>query len=217
LIWGLLRCGFAEHAHVQAAVEWVTETLAVNDGDESVPNPDDMCLGRHTCIRAVVPVLRGFAQLPPALRTPETDATVGQGVEFVLAHHVYRRSHNPEKVMNVKLTQLTFPGFYYVDFVDILHVLLDLGVRDPRMDGALAYLRRKQQKDGTWKLQRPYNERSGKRMAPTVVDLGARGEANKWVTLKALTALKKSTGPQQSTDLPDTECTDAAPANEPRG
>jgi hypothetical protein len=173
-------------------MDWVTETLTLADGDDSAANPDDMCLGRHTCIRAVVPVLRALAQLPLEARTPETDATVAQGVEFILAHHVYRRSHNPEKVMNARLTQLTFPGFYYIDFVDILHALLDLGVRDPRMDGALAYLRRKQRKNGTWMLQRPYNERSGRRMAPTVVDLGARGEPNKWVTLKALMALKRS-------------------------
>jgi hypothetical protein len=194
LLWGLLRCGLAAHTHVQASIDWINETLTFYDGDDSAPDPDNGCLGRHTCIRAIVPVLRALAQIPPEARSAATAATVAHGVAFVLAHQVYKRSHNPEKVMNVKLTQLTFPGFYYIDFVDILQVLADLDVRDQRMTSATAYLRRKQCKDGTWKLQRQYNERSGRRLAQTVVDLGERGAANKWVTLKALVALGATTG-----------------------
>jgi hypothetical protein len=114
----------------------------------------------------------------------------------MLVHHVYKRSHNLAKPLNAKMTQLTFPGFYWPDFVEILLVLMQLGIRDARMEDAVAYLVRKQRKDGTWKLQRTYNERSKRDTFPVVVSLDARGEPSKWVTLRSLIVLKRWFGGQ---------------------
>jgi len=93
--------------------------------------------------------------------------------------------------MNAKLTQLTFPSFYWPDFVDVLLILTGLGCKDPRMEDAIAYLQKKQSKQGTWVLQRTYNERSKHDTFPVVVPLEDRGAPSKWVTLRALAVLKR--------------------------
>jgi hypothetical protein len=191
LLWGLYRCGYGDDPRVHSALHWVVDTMRYNDGDDQVPDPDNGCWGRHVCVRGVIPILRALAELPKAYRDQETERVLQACVAFVLQHRVYKRSHNPDKPMNVKLTQLTFPGFYWPDFLDVLLILTDLGLRDPRMEDAIAYLRRKRSKQGTWKLQRTYNERSKHDTFPVVVPLDERGAPSKWVTLRALTVLKR--------------------------
>ena len=191
LLWGLHRCGYGDDPRVQSALRWVVEAMRYPDGDEQVPDPDNGCWGRHVCVRGVIPILRALAELPTKVRSEGTNRVLHEGVEFMLKHRVYKRSHNLDKPMNVKLTQLTFPGFYWPDFVEVLLILTGLGCTDPRMEDAIAYLRNKQAKDGTWKLQRTYNERSKHDTFPVVVPLEERGAPSKWVTLRALTVLKR--------------------------
>jgi hypothetical protein len=191
LLWGLYRSGYGHDVRVQSALRWVIDTMRYDDGNEQVPDPDNGCWGRHVCARGVIPILRALAELPDAYRSEETERVLREGIEFVLQHRVYKRSHNPDKPMNAKLTQLTFPGFYWPDFVDVLLLLTGLGCRDPRMEDAITYLRKKQSKAGTWKLQRTYNERSKHDTFPVVVPLEERGAPSKWVTLHALIVLKR--------------------------
>jgi len=191
LLWGLHRSGYGDDPRVQRGVRWVVDTVRYHDGDEQVPDPDNGCWGRHVCVRGVIPILRALAELPESARTSETDRVLQAGVEFMLQHRVYKRSHNPDKPMNAKLTQLTFPGFYWPDFVEVLLILTGLGCTDPRMEDAIAYLHRKQARDGTWKLQRAYNERSKHDTFPVIVPLEERGAPSKWITLRALIVLKR--------------------------
>jgi len=191
LLWGLYRSGYGDDPRVRRALRWVVDTMRYDDGDDQVADPDNGCWGRHTCVRGVIPILRALAELPEGYHTAETARVLQAGVEFILLHRVYRRSHNPSKPMNAKLTQLTFPSFYWPDFVEVLLMLTHLGCRDRRMEDAIAYLQKKQSKDGTWRLQRTYNERSKHDTFPVVVPLDTRGAPSKWVTLRALIVLKR--------------------------
>jgi hypothetical protein len=191
LLWGLHRSGFGEDPRVRSALRWVTDTMCYDDGDERVVDPDNGCWGRHVCVRGVIPILRALAELPEGYRSEDTTRVLRAGIEFMLLHRVYKRSHDPSKPMNSKLAQLTFPGFYWPDFVEVLLILTRLGYRDPRMEDAIAYLQKKQSKEGTWVLQRTYNERSKHDTFPVVVPLEARGAPSKWVTLRALIVLKR--------------------------
>jgi hypothetical protein len=191
LLWGFYRCGLGDDERVQRSLQWVVDNMKYVDGDDTVPDPDNGCWGRHTCVRGVIPILRALTERPPAYRTQDTDRVLGEGVEFILKHRVYKRSTNPAKPMNAKLTQLTFPTFYWPDFVEVLLVLTHLGLKDKRMTDAITYLQKKRAKDGRWKLQRTYNERSKHDMFRTVVPLEPRSAPSKWVTLRALIALKR--------------------------
>ena len=67
--------------------------------------------------------------------------------------------------------------------LEILGLLTRLGVRDERMDEALALVAAKQDAQGRWKLQSTFNGRF-------VVDIEAKGEPSRWITLRALQVLQ---------------------------
>jgi len=77
-----------------------------------------------------------------------------------------------------------FPVFYVTDILQIVEALVGLGyAHDPRLSNALTLIRGKQDEQGRWPLEYSY---TGK----TWVDFGPKKEPNKWVTLRALRALK---------------------------
>ena len=191
LLWAFMRSGMGDDPRVLAGLQWVLDEMWYADGDETVDDPDNGCWGRHTCYRGVVPIIKALVDLPEKYKNKETDRALQEGLDFILTHRVYKRSHNPDKVMNVKMTQLTFPTLYWSDFVEVMLILTRAGIRDPRMEDSIVYLQKKQAKDGTWKLQRTYNERSKHDTFPVVVPLEERGVPSKWVTLRALTVLKR--------------------------
>ena len=102
----------------------------------------------NTCIRGVVPILRAFHELSKSENTPAVQRIIDQGKEFLLKHHLYKRSHDLKKVINPRLTKLTFPNFYYPDFLQMLDLLTDLGCRDERMADAYDALLKKRKEDG---------------------------------------------------------------------
>jgi hypothetical protein len=96
--------------------------------------------------------------------------------------------------MHAKMTQLTFPYFYYPDLLYSLFVFTTLGIHDERMQDAITYLLKKQDRHGRWKMQRLYNERSKQDLFPIVVTIEERMKPSKWITLKALTVIKRFYG-----------------------
>jgi len=66
----------------------------------------------------------------------------------------------------------------------VAQALADLGYgSDPRLAETLAFIRSQQDEQGAWHLNFSYE---GKML----VELGAKKESNKWVTLRALKVLK---------------------------
>lgn len=65
-------------------------------------------------------------------------------------------------------------------------MLVDLGYgRDPRLVNALKFIMSKQDDHGRWTLEHTLNGKS-------LVDTEQKGEASKWITLRALRILKQS-------------------------
>ena len=73
-------------------------------------------------------------------------------------------------------------GHYQTDVLEILGILTRLGVRDERMDEALALVAARQGTDGRWKLQSTFNGRF-------ITDIEIEGEPSRWITLRALQVL----------------------------
>ena len=121
----------------------------------------------------------------------KTEQIIEQCIEFILIHHVYKSSHNLTKSLNPKMTQLTFPNYYYPDLLYALLLLTEKKIKDSRMDDAVNYLIKKQNNEGKWKMQRLYNERSKNDCFPIVVQLEDRGMPSRWITLRVLTVLKR--------------------------
>ena len=77
-----------------------------------------------------------------------------------------------------------FPVFYVTDMLQNIEALVSLGYGgDPRLADAIALVLEKQDSAGRWALEYDY---TGK----TWVDFGKKKQPNKWVTLRALRAIK---------------------------
>lgn len=191
ILWVALKCGLSADPRVKSVISWIRGNVEFHDGDDTAKNPGDMCLGRHTCIRAAVPLVQALAAVPPELRDEKLDTLLRSGNEFLLIHHVYKRSHTMGKSISPYMTRLTFPGFYYPDMLQILYLLTGEGIFDARMKDAIEAVRKKQDADGMWKLQRQYNERKPGDTFPVIAEFGEKGEVNEWITLRALCVLKR--------------------------
>ena len=188
LVWSLIHLGMLDDPRVQRGVEWITTYQRFDDSEDEAPTgwPYDrweMCWGRHTCHMGAVKALKALAAIPPELRSPEVERTLAQGTEFMLRHHVHRRSHDLAKVSRPGWLRLGFPLMYQTDVLEILEILTALGCRDERMQEALHVVAGKADAQGRWKLESTFNDRF-------LVPIESKGEPSRWVTLKALRVLR---------------------------
>lgn len=144
----------------------------------------EMCWGRHTCHMGVVKALKALSEIPPGKMSPEVQHTIKEGTEYLLKHHIHKRSHNLTKVSKPVWLRFGFPLMYGTDILEILGVLTKLGCRDERMQEAIDVVVSKQDPNGTWKLASTFNGRFQ-------VDIEEKGKPSKWITLSALRVLKE--------------------------
>lgn len=192
MIWSLIRFGYLKDARVQRGVEWIVAYQRFDDGVDAPTKgwPYDkyeMCWGRHTCHMGVVKTLKALAEIPEGERSAAVKETIGKGAEFLLDHHIYKRSHDLGRVSKPGWKRFGFPLMYQTDALEILRVLTRLGCRDERMGEAIELLLAKRDRQGKWKLENTFN-------GQLQVDIERKGEASKWISLNALTVLKRYLG-----------------------
>lgn len=189
MVWALLRFGRRDDEKVQAGIDWITRYQRFDDGDgapEGWPyDRFEICFGRHSCHMGVVKALKALAAIPEAERSAAVRDTIARGVEFMLIHHVFKRSHDLGKVSKPGWKRFGFPLMYQTDILEIVNLLLDLGVDDPRLADAVGVIREKRGADGRWLQANPYS---------TLVPFEEKGAPSKWLTLHALRALKRAEG-----------------------
>jgi hypothetical protein len=143
-----------------------------------------MCYGKHTCFMGVVKGLKALAEIPEADRSKDVRRCIDNAVEFLLKHHVFKRSHDLTKVSKPGWKKFGFPRMWQTDIVEILLILTGLGICDKRMQEAVDLVVSKQDEKGRWLLEDTFNDRFQ-------VKIEAKGKPSKWVTLNALTLLKR--------------------------
>jgi hypothetical protein len=190
LVWSMLRFGLVDDPRVWKGVEWIAKYQRADDGTKPPGEwpyaKYEACWGRHTCMMGVVKGLKALAEVPPAKRTAKMNVKIGELVEFLLQHHLFKRSHNPEVVANERWTRFGFPRFWATDALEMLAILVKLGYRDVRMQDAIDLVLSKQGEDGRWKQEDVnFNGR-------TLVQFEKKGEASKWVTLDVIKVLNQS-------------------------
>jgi hypothetical protein len=195
MVWTLIALGYLTDARVQRGIDWINEFQRFDDGDGAAPagGPYDryeMCWGGHTCHMGVVKTLKALSQIPSAMRSKATVRTIDRAVEYLLLHHVYKKSHNYKAVSKPGWLKFAYPLMYQTDVLEILRILTSLGCRDTRMQEAIDLVISKRDKSGRWKMENTFN---GK----IIVDIEQKGEASKWITLNALRAIKRYYGKEK--------------------
>lgn len=140
----------------------------------------------QACAWGAAKVMLAFSKWPVERRTPLIDSAITAGVDFLFsvdpATAAYPSGWTDKPSGN--WWKFGFPLFYVTDLLQIVEALVRLGYgKDSRLANALQIVEDKQDEHGRWKLEYDYR---GK----TWVDFGEKKQPNKWVTLRALTALK---------------------------
>jgi hypothetical protein len=142
--------------------------------------------GQLPCAWGAVKIMLAFSTVPIKQRTPLMKRAIKQGLEFLFgvdpatAAYPTRNGAKP----NRSWWKFGFPVFYVTDLLQNFEALARLGYgRDKRLANALQIIRDKQDDQGRWSMEYDY---TGK----TWLDFGAKRQPNKWVTLRAVRALK---------------------------
>jgi hypothetical protein len=193
LVWSLIRLGYLEDANararIQRGVDWLATYQRFDDGNGEAPQgwPYDkyeICWGKHTCHMGVVKALKALAEIPAPQRSQAVQATIEKGAEYLLIHHIHKKSHDLNRVSRPGWLHFGFPLMYQTDVLEILEIMTKLGYRDPRMEEAIAKVIAKQDLQGRWLMENTFNGR-------LLVNIEAKDQPSKWLTLKALKVLKR--------------------------
>jgi hypothetical protein len=189
MLWSLIRFGYLEDSRVRRGIDWITTYQRFDDAvQEPVKGwPYDqweICWGKHTCHMGVVKSLKALSEIAVDERTEAIHNTIEYGTEFMLRHHIHKRSHNLNRLSKPGWKRFGFPLMYQTDVLEILRILTKLGYRDSRMQEAVDLLISKQDNRGRWKLENTYNGRYQ-------IDIEQKDKTSKWITLHALKVLKR--------------------------
>jgi hypothetical protein len=192
MVWSLIKLGFSDDPRVERGINWITTYQRFDDGDVQVPKvwPYDKatsCFSKHSCHMGVVKALKALSAVPANKRSSDVKDSIEAAVEYLLIHHIYKRSHELSRVSKPGWLRFGFPLMYQTDVLEILGILTTLGYRDERMQDAVDLVVSKQDADGRWKLESTFNGRFQ-------TNIEQKGKPSKWITLNALRVLKRFYG-----------------------
>jgi hypothetical protein len=180
----LIRLGYERDPHVEKALAWLVDVQNV-DGGWLCPYWRAHIRDKHGCFHGSICALEAFSEVKAENRTAKMKKAIERGAEFMLVHRLFKADHHEHKIINPAWLKLSFPWFYEYSILRGLDVLSKLGyANDERQRDAVAILLKKQKDNGVWILEKTPTGRMQ-------VNLEARDRPSKWITLIALTVLKR--------------------------
>jgi hypothetical protein len=189
MLWSLIRFGYLSDPRIKKGIKWITTYQRFDDKVKVAPTgwPYDRwknCWGRHTCHMGVVKIMKALAEIPKSKRTKAVNRTLDEGAEYLLKHHIHKRSHNLKKVSKPQWVKFGFPLMYQSDALEVAEILTRLGYRDTRMQEAMDLIVSKQNEKGIWNLENTFNGRY-------LMSIERKDKPSKWVTLNAIKVMKR--------------------------
>jgi len=201
LIASLLDLGWWGDPRLEIAIEWLArmttgEGMGSSSDKQASPRylksgicgPVFACSANNKlpCAWGGIKTMKAFARIPPDDRSPMVRKAIEVGVDFFFsrdpAQADYPMGWNEKPSRN--WWKFGYPMFYISDMLEIIEVFSALGYgEDLRLEAAYQLLLDKQDEEGRWPLEYSYN---GK----TWVNVEEKRKPSKWVTLRALRALK---------------------------
>lgn len=188
LVYSLIRLGFLEDERVQKAINWILLYQRSDDKIDQAPAGDvyerfTTCWGRHSCHMGVAKTLKALAAVPEEKRNPEMNTKIDEMAEYFLKHHIYKKSHDLDRISRPGWLNFGFPLMYQTDVPELLEIFASLKRKDPRLQDAIAIVKNKMTSEGKWILENSFN---GK----TIVNIEKKGLPSKWITLRARKILR---------------------------
>jgi len=196
----LLELGFGNDPRLKEALDWLARSITGEGiAPASSKNPvryyrsGNSAPGFHCaannhkpCAWGAIPAMDALARVPSVRRTPRMRRAMRVGGDFLLrrdpAQAAYPMGYASKP--NGSWFKFGYPMGYVADVLRNAEVLVALGRgRNRRLRNLADLILRKRDADGRWALEYSY---AGK----TWFDLGPKRAPNKWVTLRALRALK---------------------------
>ncbi len=183
----LVKFGYEDDRRIRSAFDWLVE-----DAD---PKGGWSCYGSGRLLDTWEP-LSAFAALPKARWTASARSCVERGAEFFLQRELHRQGDRYEPWFRTH-----YPVHYYYDMLVGLDCLTALGYgSDPRLDFALAWLRKLRRRDGRWNLDGVHPDveggmaewyRSHPKQKPTPFQLEPVGQPSKMITFIAARVMSR--------------------------
>ncbi len=189
MVYSLIRLGYLEDERVQNAIRWIVRYQRADDGERKSDSEERYasrvaCFKKHSCFMGVVKGLKALAVIPDEKREEQVNRKVKELSEFMLIHHLYKKSHDLSVVAKEGWTRFGFPLMYQTDVLEIADILTDLKCHDERMREGYQLIEKKQKSDGCWELQNTYNGKM-------IVSIEKKNEPSRWITAKALKVLDR--------------------------
>jgi hypothetical protein len=184
---GVLAFGsYFGHPNEKLARRLLSEQLS--DGGWNCEAPKN---SSRSSYHTTICVLEGLLEYENATRlaqapdsTLEVAAARHRAENYLLERALFRRRSTGDPA-SAEFLEFAFPPRYHYDILRALDYFRASGApADPRMSDAVAIIKRKQQADGRWLLDRSYNE------ALTVSTGEEVGQPSRWNTLRALRVLQ---------------------------
>lgn len=197
----MLEMGFGDDPRLEQALDWLArsitgEGIAPADSRDSPVRylrsansaPGFCCSANNQlpCAWGAIPAMDALSRLPASARTPAIRRAIKVGTDFLLsrdpaiADYPMGYARTPSR----SWFQFGYPMGYVTDALRNAEVLVALGRgKDRRLKSLAEWILSKRGSDGRWRLEYSYN---GK----TWFTLERKGQSSKWVTLRALRALR---------------------------
>ena len=195
VLYYLVHFGYLDDSRTQKLLDFTVDYHSVDVAGwkcRSYPiNPGGVFPAN--CYMGAAKMLRALSTIPPEKRGREIGNVIDREVENILENGVYRYLRKPDGSRKEKTgwKRFGFPLFYQSDTLEVLDTLTRLGVHDERMHDSVDLVLKAQEPDGRWLLINTFN---GKMW----VDIEKKGLLSKWITLRALRALRRFHGYNRS-------------------
>lgn len=183
LLRALWHFGYGAYPNVQQVAETLARKVVE---DQFRCRCDIVSPGRDRlpCVWGCIKVLRGFAAIPPELRSPTIQAAIACGVNFLVSHDLIRADYPYAEEISDLWWRFGFPLGRAADALEALAALVAHGAADdPRLTPAFGRVLDKQDEQGRWWLETTLDK--------TWTQFEEKGRPSKWVTLRALQVLKR--------------------------
>jgi len=189
MVFSFIRLGYLQDKRLKKAINWIIRYQRFDDGiNEKLSGwpyeKAESCWGKHTCHMGVVKSLKAFTEIPIRARTMGINLSIQKGIEYILKHHIYKKSHHLDEISKPGWLRFGFPLMYQTDILEILSILLYFNIKDNCMKEAIGKIISQQTDHEKWIMKNTFNGRF-------ISNIEQKGNPSKWITLRALWILKQ--------------------------